>query len=69
MVDDDIVAVFATVAQDIEPNLAAVIAEATRQGRRRARRRLAIACTASTSVVAVTVGATVAGAGPCPVAG
>jgi len=61
MVDDDIVAIFATVAQDIEPDLVAVIGEATRQGRRRrARRRLAIACTASASVVAVAVAATVA---------
>ena len=61
MVDDDIVAIFATVAQDIEPDLAAVIGEATRHGRRRrARRRLAIACTAATSVVAVAVAATLA---------
>jgi len=61
MVDDDIVAIFGTVAQDIEPDLATVIAEATRQGRRRrARRRLAIVCTASASVVAVAVAATVA---------
>lgn len=61
MVDDDIVSIFATVGQDIEPNLGAVIAEATRQGRRRrARRRLAIACTASIAVVAVAVGATAA---------
>lgn len=61
MVDDDIASIFMAVAQDIEPNLAAVIAEATRQGRRRrARRRLAIACTASTSVVVVAVTATVA---------
>jgi hypothetical protein len=61
MVDDDIAAIFATVAQDIEPDLAAVIGEATRQGRRRrARRRLAIACTASASLVAVAVAATVA---------
>ena len=61
MVDDDIAAILATVAQDIEPDLAAVIGEATRQGRRRrARRRLAIACTAASSVVAVAVAATVA---------
>lgn len=60
MVDDDIAAIFTTVAQDIEPNLAAVIAEATRQGRRRrARRRLAMACTASASVAAVAVAAAV----------
>jgi hypothetical protein len=61
MVDDDIVEIFATVAQDIEPDLAVVIGEATRQGRRRrARRRLAIACTASASVVVIAVAATVA---------
>jgi hypothetical protein len=60
MVDDDLTSIFTTVAQDIEPDLAAVIAEATRQGRRRrARRRLAIACTATASVVAVSVAATV----------
>lgn len=61
MVDDDIAAIFSTVAQDIEPDLATVIAEATRQGRRRrARRRLALAVTAATSVVAIAVAATVA---------
>lgn len=61
MVDDDIASIFATVAQNIEPDLAAVIAEATRQGRRRrARRRLAIAAAASVSVVAVVVATTMA---------
>jgi hypothetical protein len=61
MVDDDIVAIFAAVSEDIKADLAAVIGEATRQGRRRrARRRLAIACTASASVVAIAVAATVA---------
>jgi hypothetical protein len=60
MVDDDLASIFTVVAQDIEPDMAAVIAEATRQGRRRrARRRLAIVCTASASVVAVAVAATV----------
>lgn len=61
MVDDDIASIFAAVARDIEPDLAVVIADATRQGlRRRARRRLAIVCAASASVVAVAVAATVA---------
>ena len=58
MVDDDIATLFNTVAQDIEPELAAVIGEATRQGRRRrARRRLALACTAGATAVAVAVAA------------
>lgn len=61
MVDDDIAAIFSAVAQDIEPDTAAVIAEATRQGRiRRARRRLAIALTASVCAVAIAVAATTA---------
>jgi hypothetical protein len=60
MVDEDIGAIFAAVAQDIEPDLAALVGEATSRGRRlRARRRLAIAVTASISVVAVAVAATV----------
>ncbi len=61
MVNDDIALIFSAVAQDIEPDMAVVIAEATRQGRRRrARRKLAITCWASASVVAIAVVATVA---------
>lgn len=61
MVDDDIVEIFATVSQGIEPELGRVIAEATRRGRvRRARRRLAMALTAGVSVVAIAVAAPVA---------
>ncbi|HWF80100.1 MAG TPA: hypothetical protein VN695_05900 [Streptosporangiaceae bacterium] len=61
MVDDDITSIFMAVAQDIEPDMATVIAEATRQGRiRRARRRLAVALTAGVSVVAIAVAVTVA---------
>lgn len=60
MVDEDIGAIFAIVAQDIEPDLAALVGEATSRGRRlRARRRLAIAAAASISVLAVAVAATV----------
>lgn len=60
MVDEDIGAIFAVVAQDIEPDLAALVGEATSRGRRlRARRRRAIAVTASISVLAVAVAATV----------
>jgi hypothetical protein len=59
MVSDDVTAIFSAVAQDIEPNLAAVIGEATRRGRKlRARRRLAVVFAASVSVLVVATAAT-----------
>ena len=63
MVTDDLSSIFSDVAQQLEPDLAPIINEATRRGRRmKARRRIAIAFSAGATVLAIAVGTTV-GAG------
>jgi hypothetical protein len=62
MVTDDLATIFSDVAQQLQPDLTVVIAQATRRGRRlRARRRIAIALSAGATVGAVAV-ATILGA-------
>ena len=75
MVTDDLATIFSDVAQELEPDLAAMIDKAIRRGRRiKARRRIAIALSAGATVltvaVATTVGARAGGlAGPGAEAG
>lgn len=59
MVSDDLATIFSDVAQQLEPDLAAIIGEATRRGRRlKARRRIAIALSAGATVLAIAAGTT-----------
>ena len=75
MVTDDLATIFSDVAQELEPDLAAMIDKAIRRGRRiKARRRIAVALSAGATVlalaVATTFGARLAGLpgqGPPPV--
>jgi hypothetical protein len=59
MVTDSLTTIFSDVAQQVEPDLAVMIDEAIRRGRRiKARRRIAIALSAGATVLAVVVPAT-----------
>jgi hypothetical protein len=59
MVTDDLTTVFSDVAQQLDPDLAAMINEAIRRGRRiKTRRRIAIAISAGATVLAIAAGAT-----------
>lgn len=59
MVTDNLTTIFSDVAQQLEPDLAAMIDEAMRRGRRiKARRRIAIALSAGAAILTVAVAST-----------
>ncbi|HXS65430.1 MAG TPA: hypothetical protein VN767_21445 [Streptosporangiaceae bacterium] len=59
MVTDSLTTIFSDVAQQLEPDLTAMIDEAIRRGRRiKARRRIAIAVSAGATVLAIVVAST-----------